>query len=298
MYLLATTLIPLTDVDVDRGYITGYSVEVRIAGSQEDFEKAGLCVPQETDDQGDLVADGGKAIVDRLHVTLIDEGGDSLYDACDADSREWEAVFAGFLCDDGDRGFYKEIPETADCCQRDVLLIHDISVKPEYQSRGLEMAVAERIIETLGAWCDLVVYNYGDHQDELKTLEPIGFEAGPVEGHAFLNMNHMHPTVHLDGFCKFVAMPVDIRSETTMPARDDGKAWFWCLHCERIWLGTPGVREQCPRAKRGECDASPLDTWQIGEGNDLPALHWPPVKQWQEGQHLTAYIGGTPHASA
>jgi hypothetical protein len=297
MYLVATFRIPLTDVGVDAGYITGYDINIRVAGSQEDFEKAGLCVPGETNDQDDLVANAGKAIVDRLHINLVDESGDSLYDACDADSSEWEAVFAGFLCEDGDRGFYKEIPETTDCCQRDVLLIHDISLNSEYQSRGLEMAVAARIIETLGSWCDLVIYNYGDHMKELEALKPMGFLPGPVEGHAFINLNYSHSVVHRDGFCKFVALPVDL-PESKIPAREDGKAWFWCLHCERIWLGTPGSRDQCPRAKRGECDASPFDTWQVGEGNDLPALHWPPVEQWQEGQLLTAFTTGEPHASA
>jgi GNAT superfamily N-acetyltransferase len=209
MYLVASFRTPLTDIGVDAGYISDYDINIHVAGSQEDFEKAGLCVPNETNDQSDLVADAGKAIVDRLHITLVDEGGDSLYDTCDADSCEWEAVFAGFLCEEGEQGFYKEIAETLDCYQRDVLLIRDISVMPEFQSRGLEMAVAERIIETLGSWCDLVVYNYGDHTNELKALEPMGFRPGPVEGYAFLNLNYSHPRVHPDGFCKFIALPAD-----------------------------------------------------------------------------------------
>lgn len=298
MYLLAAARIPVTDVGVDAGYITGYVVTVQTEGSPADFENAGLLWPKAEGDEDDLIVEVGTAVVDRLHVSLVDEGGDSLLDACDADSSEWLAVFTGFLCEDGDQGFYQEIPETDDCCQRDVLLIHDIRVEPEYQSRGIEMAVAERIIETLGSWCDLVVYNYGNRKNELEMLEPIGFRPGPVEGYAFLNLNHAHPTVHPDGFCKFVAMPVDIGDDTTMPARDDGKTWFWCVHCERIWLGTHGSAEPCPRTKTGECDASPLDAWQVGAGNDLPAAHWPPVEQWVEGEHLTAYIKGTPHASA
>ena len=289
MYLLATARIPLTEVGVDAGYITGYVVTVQAEGSPEDFEKAGLLWPKAEGDDDDLIVDVGKAVVDRLHITLVDEGGDSLFDVCDADSSEWVGVFAAFLCEDGDRGFYQEIPETEDCCQRDVLLIHDISVEPEYQSRGLEMAVAERIIETLGSWCDLAVYNYGNHKNELEMLETIGFCPGPVEGYAFLNLNHAHPTVHADGFCKFSVLP---------PEPDEVKAWFWCVHCERIWLGTPGTAEECPRTKRGECDGSSIDAWQVGEGNNLPPLHWPPRSAWNEGDKLTAYPEGVPSASA
>jgi GNAT superfamily N-acetyltransferase len=289
VYLLATTIVRLTDIGVDCGYITGYSIEVLVAGSQDQFKQAGFCVPQQTDDEGDLVAEAGKAIVDRLHVSLVDEGGDSLYVACDADSSQWEAVFAGFLCEDGDQGFYQEISQTADCCSRDVLLIRDILVKPEYQSRGLEMAVAERIIETFGSCCDLVVYDYGDQTNELEALTPIGFRPGPIQGHAFLNLNHQHPKVQQDGFCKFVASPGD---DTEV------QAWFWCLHCEHIWLGSPGAVEQCPRAKRGECDGSPIDALEVGKGKALPLQHWPPISCWNEGDKLPAYTNGAPNASA
>lgn len=304
MYLIATMRTPLTDIGVDAGYITGYDVDIYVAGSEDDFRKAGLVVPGETNDQGDVYAVGGKAIVDRLHITLVEQGEDSLYDACDADSREWEAVFAAFLCEDGDRGFFKEIYETVDCCQHDVLLIRDISVSPEFQSRGLEMAVAERIIETLGSWCDLAVYNYGEHTDELERLKPIGFRPGPavssIEGYAFLNLNHAHPRVHPDGFCKFVALPVDDEDEypATMPTRPDGNAWFWCVHCERIWLARGKSSSGCPWSERGQCDGSSIDVWEVGRGNELPPAHWPPVEQWQVGQKFPGYTQQGPNASA
>ncbi|MFA5053713.1 MAG: hypothetical protein WC565_06630 [Parcubacteria group bacterium] len=291
MYLVSTMRTPLTDVGVDAGYITGHHIIVFVEGSVEDFQKSGLTVPNDVNEEDDNhYVSAGEAAVDRLHINLaVDDGGDSLWDVCDADSAQWEAVFAAFLCEDGDRGFYKEIAETADCCQRDVLLIHDISLSPEFQSRGLEMAVAERVIETLGSWCDLVVYNYGVNMNELKALEPMGFRPGPVEGYAFLNLNFSHPKVQQDGFCKFVASP----GEDT-----EVQAWFWCLHCERIWLGTPGAVEECPRAKRGECDGSPIDALEVGKGKALPLQHWPPISLWNEGDKLPAYTNGAPNASA
>ncbi len=298
MYLVATTRIPLTDIGVDAGYITGHTVIVFVAGSAEDFEKSGLVVPSEVDEDDGHYVSAGEATVDRLHINLaVDDGGDSLYDVCDADSTEWEAVFAAFLCEDGDRGFYKEIAETVDCCQRDVLLIRDISVAPQFQSRGLEMAVAERLIETLGSWCDLVVYNYGVNLNELKALEPMGFRPGPLEGYAFLNLNYSHPKVHPDGFCKFVALP-DPPDEypPTLPARPDGNVWFWCVHCERVWLSR--AKSSCPWSERGECDGSSIDAWEVGRGNELPPAHWPPVEQWQVGQKLPAYTQRGPSASA
>lgn len=207
MYLLATTEIPMTDVSVDRGFITGYSIEIKFASLPEHFEAAGLVVPDGTNDQGDAVADGGTAVVDRLHLSLVDEEGHSLFDACDADSQEWEAVYSAFLAEDSDHGFFQDIPETEECYQRDVLLIHDISLKPEYKGRGIEMAVARRIIETIGSWCDLIVYNFGNHLDELDVLAPMGFRPGPVEGYAFLNPNFEHQKVKEVSFCKFIAEP-------------------------------------------------------------------------------------------
>jgi len=207
MYLLATTLIPLTDVSVDSGFITGYNMRIMLAGSVQQFEKAGLVVPEENDDQDEPVAEAGTAIVERLHISLVDERGDGLHDACDADSSDWVGVFDAFLMEDGDHGFYQAIPETEDCYQKDVLLIQDISLKPEYKGRGIEMAVAQRIIESVGSGCDLVVYLFGQYPDELEALKPMGFNPGPVEGYAFINLNYSHSTVGELGFCKFHIVP-------------------------------------------------------------------------------------------
>lgn len=207
MYLLATALIPLTDISVDRGFITGYNMRILLAGQVEQFRKAGLIVPNETDDQGEPVAEAGTAVVERLHINLVDERGAGLHDTCDADSSDWEGVFDAFLSEDGDHGCFQDIPETEDCYSKDVLLIQDISLKPEYRGRGIEMAVAQRVIESVGSGCDLVVYLFGQHPDELEALKPMGFNPGPVEGYAFVNLNYEHPTVGEVEFCKFGIVP-------------------------------------------------------------------------------------------
>lgn len=216
MFLTVETRIRLSDISVDGGYITGHSIRIRLAGFVEQWKAAELTIPRQDDGEGNPTDDGGTAVVDRLHVNLVEEHEDILFEVCDADSATWNEVFAGFLRDEDDNGlgFYKDLPGLQECCTKDILLIHDISTRPEYRGRGIEMAVARRIIDTLGAGCDLAVYHYGDHLNELEVLKPLGFEIGPIEGYAFLNLNFTQRGVREVLFCRFeVTNPPDDEKE-------------------------------------------------------------------------------------
>lgn len=85
-------------------------------------------------------------------------------------------------------GYYRDLDELDGCFEGDLLYIRDIAVGDAYKERGVEMAIAARIIDTLGAGCDLVVYCFGEYTYELEALKPLGFIKSPREGYAFLNL--------------------------------------------------------------------------------------------------------------
>lgn len=227
----------LLEPSVDAGFIDKHYIGIGLSRKSEDYEIAGLPVPEERDEEGFPVAKVGAAVVERLHIDLTESRGVPLYNVCDADSGEWEDVFAAFLATGeeenkldawqlrlDERSYYKaNILE--ECCTGDVLLIRDIATEPAYQGRGIEMAIADRILETLGAGCDLAVYYYGDHVDELERYKLLGFREGPVAGFAYLELNFLHPSVeevtNEDGkrLCHFKAVededkePDDVLSE-------------------------------------------------------------------------------------
>ncbi len=200
MFLEVTAARILWKPSVDEGFIDKYFVAIGLARQSKDYEIAGLQIPDETEEDGFLIAKVGTALIERLHIDLTESRGVPLYDVCDADSGEWEAIFAAFLAtgeeenNSEERGFYKT-GVLEECCTGDVLLIRDIAAEPAYQGRGVEMAIADRILDTLGAGCDLAVYYYGDHVDELERYKLLGFRAGPVAGFAYLELNFLHPSV-------------------------------------------------------------------------------------------------------
>jgi len=162
MYLEAKTRIPIVERSPDAGLITKHKIKILMSRTVDEYEAAGLPVPDKTDGDGLRQVVVGTANAQRLHIQLVDQSTCNLFDICDADSQIWCDLFGAFLTngDGGEPGFYKE--DFAECCTGDVLLIEDIDVDVPYKDRGVEMAIARRIIETFGAGCDLVVYWYGN----------------------------------------------------------------------------------------------------------------------------------------
>lgn len=206
MHLIGRTGIHLVEPNVDAGYITGFRFDVLVSGEPGEFEAAKLTVPPETGDE-DLVATAGQVVVERLHIGLVvDVSHDRLFDACDACSDSWTKVYEAFLKEEGqgddELGFYKSLPDLEECCQGDVLLIRELSLEKEYRGRGLEMMVAQVLIDTIGSGCDLAVFEYGD-AEALAAINPMCFDPGPIPGFAFLNLRFKSPRVETVGFCEF-----------------------------------------------------------------------------------------------
>ncbi len=219
MYLKVTTKIPIGELSVDGGMITTHSIEVWHGWEPDKFAEAGLPMPTSFDSDGDEdnpTVRIGKARVECLHVGLADNLGIDLSEICDADSSLWDQIFSAFLTNgDAGPGFYQDDETLEDCCTGDVMLIDDIEIVPEYLGRGVEMAIASRIIEIVGNKCDLAVYHLGDAHDLFEHLKPLGFKAQTEGEFAFLNLLYQHPRV-LDedqdsehrSLCRFTAKRV------------------------------------------------------------------------------------------
>lgn len=136
----------------------------------------------------------GTIVAARLHIGLAHELREELWQVCDNDSSLWESIYCCFLDDGG----YKQTRILEDCVSGDLLLLYDIKLKREHRGRGIELAVADGLIDTIGAGCDLAIYYYGDHLWEVPIYAPMGFKRTKLKhGEEFLHLNlaHWHPKI-------------------------------------------------------------------------------------------------------
>lgn len=141
----------------------------------------------------------GTAVCSRLHIWNVGNNECvSLFDVCDSVDHHWYQLYEAFLhVEDDEIGFYRDLPELEDCCTGDLLLIDEIKIRPEYQGRGIELAVVDRLADTLGSQCELTAFYLGNMQADFEWLKQIGFkQLDGYEGFAFRNEARMHPTVH------------------------------------------------------------------------------------------------------
>lgn len=213
--LRVSTRIEVTEPEIERDFITHYEITIKNNTDEpDDFSIAGLPDGNEESDTGECQAHVGKAFVSRLHIELCANQEEDLFEICDSIDSFWHSLYSTFFTNEP--GFYQDKAGLEDCCSHDVIVIHDISLIPDYQNRGVEMAVAQRIMDTLGAGCCLAVYYYGDKLEELQRFTPMGFKNCDMGDMCFLNLLHLSPRVEelrepktLNGLCRFQAVSKD-----------------------------------------------------------------------------------------
>ncbi len=199
MLVLQTKIrIPIDEPEELGLYFTEFEVTIKHTSHEpSDFE--GFPAPKETARDGTPQAYVGRASCTRLHIWNAGNKGVDLFDVCDSVDQHGHELYCAFLQNESgedDLGFYQELPELHDCCTGDLLLIDDIELVPEYQGRAIELAVADRLIDTLGSQCNLVVFYLADRQSDFEWLRRIGF--GQLEKDkqfAFRNEAFHHPIV-------------------------------------------------------------------------------------------------------
>ena len=201
-------------ISVDNGYITRFEVEVLDEREPEEFDTAGLPRGTSLDAgiPGGRVAKVGTVVLECLHIGLLCESQDNILDVCNADSSIWGGVAASFLSGETN-GYYQDTEELENCCTGDVMLILDINLEEHYRGRGVEMVLAQRLIQTLGSGCHLAVFYYEDQHHEVNWYTEMGFKLGPRPGYMYLNLTRRYPKVFetVNGqdqsLCRFIAKP-------------------------------------------------------------------------------------------
>ncbi|MDD5544371.1 MAG: hypothetical protein PHX83_14475 [Acidobacteriia bacterium] len=158
----------------------------------------------------------GSFCASRLHVELCHEAHADLAYTCDAESQIWLEVWECYLTSNG----YKRAEILADCCVQDVFLIEDIGLKRDFRGRGIELAVARRLIDTVGAGCGLAVYYVGDRDWEAPIYAPLGFKPTKLKygnGLLHLNLTRTYPMV------RGIAHPTDELMFELYDAHDPGR---------------------------------------------------------------------------
>lgn len=216
MFILnVNSQICMGEVSDDSEYITRFEVEVLDEREPEEFDTTGLPRGTSLDAgiPGGRVAKVGTITLECLHVGLLCESQNNILDVCNADSSIWGGVAASFLSEDETNGYYQETEELENCCTGDVMLILDINLEEPYRSRGVEMILAQRLIQSLGSGCHLAVFYYEDQHHEVNWYTEMGFKLGPRPGYMYLNLTLRHPRIveTIDGqsrpLCRFIAKP-------------------------------------------------------------------------------------------
>lgn len=165
------TSVPLGELTCDHGLVTWYEAKITDSRTGADRLRLGLVQSSASaDDEGYIDTQIGRALVARIHLGLAFNSKDSLYDVCDADSGDLEALYVWYLDEDG----LRREGEFVEHDDHDLFVVHDIHLRKPYRGRGLEMAIAVRLIETLGADCEAAFVNYAS-QEELALYQPLGF---------------------------------------------------------------------------------------------------------------------------
>jgi hypothetical protein len=186
--LSVSTRISVEEPSTDGGFITWYDILIQRDAPVVDDDGA---------DSNDLekVEQIGRAKLAIVHVGALFESDDtSLYDVLDAESGDLEALYPLYFDDDED--WFKD--EFASAAGVDLGYIQELTINAAWQGRNIELAVVQRLNETLAAGCKVLVMALSS-LEEVARWEQMGFEVPAGEdsepGLVHLNNEGTHPRV-------------------------------------------------------------------------------------------------------
>ena len=189
--LSVSTCIDVEEPSADAGFITWFDILIhRYPPADGDGGRGGDDF--EVDDK--KVEQVGRAKVAIVHVGAVVDRGDSLHDALDADSGALEALYHLYF--DLEQGWFKD--EFGGAAGVDLGYIQELTIKPAWQGRNIELAVVQRLNTTIAAGCKVLVISVSS-REEIERWEPMGFEVSGAEDgeprHVHLNNETTHPRV-------------------------------------------------------------------------------------------------------
>jgi hypothetical protein len=202
--LSSSTCIAVEEPSADSGFITWHDILIERDARVDNGDDAG---------GGDLeeVEQIGRAKLAIVHVGALLESDDtSLYDVLDAESGDLEALYPLYFDDDED--WFKD--EFASAAGVDLGYIQELTIDAAWQGRNIELAVVQRLNETLAAGCKVLVMALSS-PEEVEHWEQMGFEvpAGEDSEPSLVHLNNegTHPRV----------VPVEDPRSTAAPHEQD-----------------------------------------------------------------------------
>lgn len=173
MDLEVEACIPLDEPTADAGFITWFNVAMFEGNEDEGEERVKL----------------GQGLLAVVHAGSCD-----VWEACDADSTDLEAIGVVYYTADG---CIRE--DLAEGKGQDVMYLYEVKVN-EGAPPGIDYAVVRRLADTIGTGCALVTF-IAESDEEAKHWQRMGFERTEtdVEG-TFLHLNlaHNNPRIARD----------------------------------------------------------------------------------------------------
>jgi GNAT superfamily N-acetyltransferase len=148
--LIETDLL-LYEPGVDCGFVTWF--DIRLVEDMPD----------------DSVQQIGRARAARIHAGQAANCDQDLLEVLDADSGELEALYDVYF-EDGD--IRADLAEGAGC---DLLYIQHVTLEPDWQNRGIELALVRRLCDSLGEGCGLAVVE-PESATEAAEWQRMGFQ--------------------------------------------------------------------------------------------------------------------------
>ena len=190
--LSVSTRIAVAEPSTDGGFITWFDVLIQRDAPVGDDGGAGSDDLEEGDEKVEQI---GRAKLAIVHVgALFDRDDTLLYDVLDAESGDLEALYSLYF--DKEEDWFKD--EFGSAAGVDLGYIQELTLDPAWQGRNIELAVVQRLNETLAAGCKVLVMAVS-LPEEVTRWEQMGFEVPAPEGgepdYVHLNNAGTHPRV-------------------------------------------------------------------------------------------------------
>jgi ribosomal protein S18 acetylase RimI-like enzyme len=163
--LLISTSVVVEDPRTAPGaFITRWAVKIRAA-------------EQADDGSSEVEAEVGHAQLAHLHVGTVHESGESLDEVLAAEGGVLATLRdVYFRYDDFILDFWS-------ASGVGLLYIEELAIHPSWQGRNIELAVVQRLAETLADGCKLIVLHCASHDDATPWVA-MGFERSTADGAA------------------------------------------------------------------------------------------------------------------
>jgi hypothetical protein len=188
--------IPLSEPNVDSGYVTWFSIDVIDV----------------IDDDGTEFKRIGHARVARIHAENVQDHRESLLDALDADDGELQGLYEVFYED----GWLKE--SVTDGVDHDVVYVQKIEMDADYIHRNVDLALVRRLCDIIMHRAGVVVIPYTS-PEKISHWMKLGFVVSTPEapeGYLHLNLDIRRSRVDdpdKPGHFRFLPNPLPFETE-------------------------------------------------------------------------------------